>query len=60
MIFAVIKDNVVSNIIHADTKEDAEMATGHTCVEVTNDRTDIGFEFNGTDIVIPEVILGPP
>ena len=35
--FAVISGNSVSNIIVADTKEIAELVTGKTCVEYTDD-----------------------
>lgn len=37
MNFAVIENDIVTNIIVADTKEIAELVTGKTCVEYTND-----------------------
>jgi hypothetical protein len=33
--FAVINDNQVLNTIVANTQADAELASGHTCVEYT-------------------------
>jgi hypothetical protein len=35
--FAVIQNNIVTNIIVADTKEIAETVTGSTCVEYTDE-----------------------
>jgi hypothetical protein len=35
--FAVIINNIVDNVILADTKEVAEEVTGHTCVEYTEE-----------------------
>jgi hypothetical protein len=35
--FAVIENNIVENIIIADTKEIAETITGKTCVTYTQD-----------------------
>lgn len=37
MNFAVIENDVVTNIIVAETKEIAESVTGKTCVEYTDD-----------------------
>jgi hypothetical protein len=35
--FAVINDNIVENVIVADTKEIAEQVTGKECVEYTDE-----------------------
>jgi len=43
--FAVLNNNVVSNIIVADTKETAEAVTGFSCIDVTE-----GWDYdNGID-----------
>jgi hypothetical protein len=46
--FAVIKDNIVVNVILADTLEDAEQATNSTCIEYTEEApAGIGWYHNG-------------
>ena len=35
--FAVIKDNIVVNVIDADDLETAQLVTNQTCVEVTDE-----------------------
>lgn len=35
--FAVLSDDIVINIIVADSKESAELATGKTCIDCTNE-----------------------
>jgi hypothetical protein len=37
--FAVIQNNIVINVIIADTKEIAEEATGLTCIESTDENS---------------------
>lgn len=52
-VYAVISDNKVNNIIVAETLEDAEMASLHTCVDITNiDGVKIGTEYDGTEFNI--------
>jgi hypothetical protein len=50
--FAVIVENVVVNVIVADTKEIAELVTSETCVEYTEENpAGIGYTYeNGTFI----------
>ena len=54
--YAVLIDDVVSNIIIADTKEIAEEVTGSTCIEYTDEspafRGDI---WDGTNFISPVV-----
>jgi hypothetical protein len=46
--FAVIKNNIVVNVILADTLEDAEQATNLTCIEYTEEApAGIGWSYNG-------------
>ena len=46
--FAELTDNVVTNVIVADTLEIAELVTGSTCVEYTNDNpAHIGWIYDG-------------
>jgi hypothetical protein len=53
--FAVIKDNVVVNIILADTLEDAEQSTNSVCIEYTNEfPAGIGWTFNGETFDRPQ------
>jgi hypothetical protein len=57
--FAVLKDNVVTNIIIADTKETAETVTEQTCVEYTESNpAGIGWTYDGTKF-IPPVVEAP-
>jgi len=52
--FAVLVDNIVENIIVADSKEVAEQATGKTCIEYTEENlTSIGWTYDGTTFVAP-------
>ena len=58
--FAVIEDNVVVNIILAETKQMAETATGKTCVEYTDSNPAvIGLGYDGTTFEQPEVVFIP-
>lgn len=55
MNFAVIKNNIVENIIVADSKEIAEQVTGLTCVQYENTNpAHIGLSYNGTTFEQPE------
>lgn len=45
--FAVIENKMVTNVIVANSKEDAEQAVGHTCIEYTSDNpAGIGYLFD--------------
>ena len=47
--YAKVEDGIVTNVIVADTKEVAEMVTGLTCIEYTNEnRVSIGWTYNGS------------
>lgn len=53
--FAVIENGLVTNTIVADTKEIAELVTGQTCVEYTeNKRAGIGWTYDGQKFVEPQ------
>ena len=53
--FAVISGNSVSNVIVADTIEDAQLATGETCVEYTEaNPAGIGWTYDGTTFTAPQ------
>jgi hypothetical protein len=53
--YAVIKDNVVSNVIVADTKEIAESLIGLTCIEITPEpgAPGIGWAYDGVTFTAP-------
>jgi hypothetical protein len=52
--FAVIKDNKVTNVIVADTKEIAELIVSQTCVEYTEQNpAGIGWIYNGETFTPP-------
>ena len=52
--FAVIDNNTVTNVIVADTKEIAEIVTGLTCVEYTQEnRVSVGWTYNGSTFEAP-------
>ena len=54
--FAEIKDGVVTNVIVADTKEIAELVTGLTCVEYTEENpAGIGWTYDGSVFTAPVV-----
>ena len=47
--FAVINNEIVTNVIIADTKEIAEQVTGLTCVEYTDKNpAGVGWIYNGS------------
>ena len=46
--FAVLSENIVTNIIVADSLADAETATGLTCVEYTSENPAfVGYGYDG-------------
>lgn len=52
--FAVIENNIVVNVIVAESLEDAENATNLTCIEYTNDSlAGIGWTYNGSTFEQP-------
>lgn len=52
--YAVIDNNIVINIIVADTKEIAEEVTGLTCVEYTDENpAGIGWTYDGENFISP-------
>ena len=52
--FAEIKNNVIVNIIIAETKEIAEMVTGGTCIEYTGESPiGIGWGYDGETFTAP-------
>jgi hypothetical protein len=54
--YAVIKDNIVNNVIMADTKEIAETVTGLTCIEYTDENpAGIGWSYDGAEFTAPVV-----
>lgn len=54
--FAVIVDDLVMNVIVADTKEIAELVTGLTCVEYTDSNpAGIGWTYEGGVFIAPVV-----
>jgi hypothetical protein len=54
--YAVINGNIVTNTILAETKEDAELATGLTCIEYTTENpAGIGWTWDGTNFVAPAI-----
>jgi hypothetical protein len=60
--YAVIKENIVINTIEAPSLEDAQEATGFTCVEYTTENpAAIGWAYDGTSFIVPviEMPTGP-
>lgn len=52
--FAVLTNDIVSNVIIAETKEIAEAITGTTCVEYTDENPVlIGWSYDGTNFTAP-------
>ena len=53
--YVVIKDDVVNNVIVADTKEIAESITGLICVEITSEpgAPGIGWAYDGVTFTAP-------
>lgn len=54
-LFAVIEENIVTNVIIADTKEIAEQVTERTCVEFEDTRYQpgIGWTYDGSSFHQP-------
>jgi hypothetical protein len=53
--FAVIKDNLVVNVIVADTLEIANEVTGLLCVDITEIRAGIGYTYTDNNFEPPYV-----
>ena len=54
--YAVISEDVVVNIINAQSLEIAEQVTGHTCIECTDLlNPNIGYLWNGDSFTVPEI-----
>lgn len=54
--FAVIENGLVTNVIIAESKEIAELVTGHPCIEYTTENTaGINWTWDGTNFVPPVV-----
>lgn len=50
--FAIVQNNLVTNIIVADTKEIAEQVTNATCIEFSiQNPAGIGWTWDGTEFV---------
>ncbi len=59
--YSVLDNNVVINIVVADSKEDAEQATGKECIEFTTDKLGvIGAVWNGETFIVPRSPFAPP
>jgi hypothetical protein len=57
--YAIIENNIVTNVIVADTLEIAQEVTGKTCVEYNEDNpAGIGWTYDGEKFVAPEPIEG--
>lgn len=55
--YAVIKNNLVNNVIVADTKEIAETVTGLICIEIEDKpgSPGIGWSYNGAEFTAPVI-----
>ena len=54
--FAVIEENIVTNVIVADSLEVAQEVTGKTCAEYTDESpAGIGWSYDGTTFTAPVV-----
>jgi hypothetical protein len=52
--YLVINNDVIENIIVAESKEIAEQITGFNCIEYTEGNPEgIGWEWNGTEFTNP-------
>lgn len=51
--FAVLINNVVSNVIVADDLVIAQEITGQMCIEVTHLQVGIGWTYDGTNFIEP-------
>lgn len=53
--YAIVENNLVTNVIIADTLQIAEEVTGKTCVEYNEDNpAGIGWTYDGEKFVAPE------
>jgi hypothetical protein len=60
MKFAVIKNNLVENIIVADSKAIAEEVTSKTCIEYTDENpAGIGWAYDGVNFIAPVIETEP-
>ena len=52
--YAVVKENIVENVIVAQSLEIAQEITGNTCIEYTDENpAAIGWAYDGTKFVTP-------
>ena len=59
--FAVIENNLVVNVIVAESKEIAELVTELTCIEYTIENpAGIGWTFDGTSFINPFTVVEEP
>jgi hypothetical protein len=60
MNFAVIENNLVKNIIVAESKAIAEEVTGKTCIEYTDENpAGIGWAYDGVNFIAPVIETEP-
>jgi hypothetical protein len=58
--YAVLENNIVTNVVVADSVEDAVQATGLTCVEYTEESpAGIGWTYDGTSFTDPSLRIEP-
>jgi hypothetical protein len=50
--YAVIENNLVTNIIISESKEIAEMVTSKLCIEILNE-AGIGWTYDGSSLISP-------
>ena len=59
--FAVIQNNIVLNVILADSKEIAEQVTDLTCIEYTDENpAKINDTWDGTNFISPIITVQEP
>lgn len=60
--FAVIENNIVVNVIVADSAEIANQLTGLTCIEYDIDKKNVGrfWEYDGENFINPNPPILPP
>jgi hypothetical protein len=51
--YAVIQNNLVINVIVAETLEIAQTVTGLQCIDITDTGTGIGWSYDGTNFSAP-------
>jgi hypothetical protein len=57
--YAVIQNNLVTNVIVVDTLEIAQTVTGLQCVDTTGTNAGIGWSYDGTNFSPPVVEFQP-